>query len=98
MLNCEGIPEVYSQLSTRALTPELRHASVIGFLEHHLVYRRGLNLAVARTGHCTPPIIATPLMLSQAQLSLFGPRVRESIRTTSVPPCGDMRPARALAS
>ena len=55
-------------------------------------------LEVARTGRCTPPIVATPPMLSQARLSLFGPRLRELIRTTSVLPFGDMRPAKALAS
>jgi hypothetical protein len=50
--------------------------------------RQSQYLDVARTGRSTPLIVATPLMLSQARPSLFGPRVRESTRTTSVPPFG----------
>ena len=40
----------------------------------------------------TSPIVATPLMLSQARLSLFGPSVRELTRTMSVAPFGVRRP------
>ena len=46
----------------------------------------------------TPPSVATPLMLSQARLSLFGPSVSKSTRTVSVAPFGVKRPESASAS
>jgi hypothetical protein len=51
-------------------------------------------LDVARTGRATPPTVATPLMLFQARLSLFGPRVRESTRMIGAP-FGVRRPDKA---
>ena len=48
-------------------------------------------LDVARTGRSMPPIVAAPLTLSQARLSLFGPIVREPIRTVSGAPF-DVKP------
>jgi hypothetical protein len=53
---------------------ELGDPSVIGFLEHRLVYRRSLIFCGRPYGPLYAPIIATPLMLSQAELSLIGPR------------------------
>jgi hypothetical protein len=53
---------------------ELRHAPVIGFLEHRLVHRRSVISCGRPHGPLYAPIIATPLMLSQAELSLIDPK------------------------
>ena len=72
-----------------------RNTGMIGLRDRRRIDRRR---PIPRTGRSTPPIVATPLMLSQARLSLFGPRVREFIRTTSTPPFGVKRPDSASAS
>jgi hypothetical protein len=56
---------------------------MIGLRDHRRIDRRRPISRCRPHGPLDIPTVTTPLMLSRARLSLFGPRVRESTRTVS---------------